>query len=98
MKKVLVINASARGLKSHSRKLTEVFVNHLKSVYNSPVISFRELGNTNVPHINEKWINAAFKPETKRSVEDQEALKVSNAYISELREADIIVLGSVLAP
>ena len=94
MKKVLVINSSARSLRSQSRKLTEVFVDHWKSIHNDPIINFRELGNADVPHINEKWIAAAFKPEAARSAEEVETLKISDAYIAELREADIIVLGS----
>jgi FMN-dependent NADH-azoreductase len=94
MKKVLVINSSARALRSQSRKLTEVFIEHWKSVYSNPVISFRELGNVDVPHINENWIAAAFKPEATRSAEEIETLKISDTYISELHEADVIVLGS----
>jgi FMN-dependent NADH-azoreductase len=94
MKNVLVINSSARVLHSQSRKLTEVFIDHWKSTHINPVIRFRELGNTAVPHINENWITAAFKPAETRSAEEIEVLKTSDIYISELREADVIVLGS----
>lgn len=94
MKNVLVINSSARTLNSQSRNLTEVFVNHWKSSNSNTYITFRELGTANVPHINENWIAAAFKPETVRSEEEKEALKTSDVYIAELREADIIVLGT----
>ncbi|HEY4198890.1 MAG TPA: NAD(P)H-dependent oxidoreductase [Mucilaginibacter sp.] len=94
MKKVLVINASARGPKSQSRKLTEVFTDRLKILQDQPSITYRELGSTYVPHINEGWITAAFKPTTERSAADNEALKISDTYISELKEADVIVLGS----
>jgi FMN-dependent NADH-azoreductase len=94
MKKLLVINSSARVLNSQSRKLTEVFVDHWKSIHINPIIRFRELGNTNVSHINENWIHAAFKPEGTRSEEEIESLKASDIYLSELREADVIVLGS----
>ena len=94
MKKVLVINSSARALNSQSRKLTEVFIDHWKSIYVNPIINFRELGNTDVPHVSENWIAAAFKPEASRSEQEIEALKTSDSYISELREADVIVLGS----
>jgi FMN-dependent NADH-azoreductase len=94
MKKVLVINSSARAHHSHSRKLTEVFIDYWKSIHTDPAIRFRELGNTDVPHVNENWIAAAFKPEASRSEEDRAALKISDTYISELREADIIVVGS----
>lgn len=94
MKKVLVINASAKAVNSNSRKLTEVFVDHLKNIHLKATISFRELGNADVPHISEKWIAGAFKPEAARSDDEIEALKVSDTYIAELREADIVVLGS----
>jgi FMN-dependent NADH-azoreductase len=94
MKKVLVINSSTRILNSHSRKLTEVFIDHWKSIHTNPTIRFRELGNIDVPHINENWIAAAFKPQATRTEEDLETLKTSNAYISELREADVIIIGA----
>ena len=94
MKKVLVINSSARVHNSQSRKLTEIFIDHWNSIHPHSIIRFRELGNTHVPHITENWIAAAFKSEAERSEEEIEALKTSNIYISELREADVIVLGS----
>lgn len=94
MKKILVINSSARTLNSQSRKLTEVFVDHWTSLQHNSDITFRELGNENIPHINENWISAAFKPETARSEEEKEALKTSDLYIAELHQADIIVVGT----
>lgn len=94
MKNILVINSSARTLNSQSRKLTEVFVEQWKSIHNSSLITFRELGNHPVSHIGENWIAAAFKPENARSEEDKEALKESDNYIAELRQADVIVLGA----
>jgi FMN-dependent NADH-azoreductase len=94
MKKVLVINSSARGLKSQSRKLTEVFTDHWTSIYGDTRITYRELGNTDVPHINEDWIAAAFKPEEARSAVEKQALNKSDTYIAELRDADVIVIGS----
>jgi FMN-dependent NADH-azoreductase len=52
------------------------------------------LGNSQVPHVNENWIAAAFKPPSTRSSEDIEALEPSDAYIAELKNADVIVLGA----
>ena len=81
-------------LDSQSRKLTQIFINHLKNIYNNPAITLRELGNTDVPHVNQNWISAAFKPAAARSEEEIEALKTSDLYIAELKEADVIVLGT----
>lgn len=94
MKNVLVINASARVLNSHSRNLTAIFTDHWRSLHNEPAISYRELGNAYVPHVNEIWINANFKPAADRTVDELETLSASDAYIAELRSADIIVLGT----
>jgi FMN-dependent NADH-azoreductase len=94
MKKVLVINASARGQRSQSRKLTEIFTEHFKGKHTEAEITYRELGSTDVPHVNEHWIAAAFKPETARTEDDRKALAISDAYIAELHNADIIVLGT----
>ncbi|MDR6763734.1 FMN-dependent NADH-azoreductase [Flavobacterium sp. 2755] len=94
MKKVLVINSSVRTLNSHSRKLTEVFVEHWKNLHENPTITFREIGTNPVTHINENWVNAAFTPEAKRTENDLEILKTSDSYIAELHEADCIVLGA----
>lgn len=81
-------------LDSQSRKLTQIFIDHLKNIYNTPAITLRELGNTDVPHVNQNWISAAFKPAATRSEEEIEALKTSDLYIAELKEADVIVLGT----
>ncbi len=94
MKKVLIINASARTQNSQSRKLTEVFTDHWKSLYGDSAITFRELANTNVPHITESWLNANLKPAKERTAEDVAILSTSDTYIAELRQADIIVLGT----
>ncbi|MBO9204299.1 MULTISPECIES: FMN-dependent NADH-azoreductase [Niastella] len=94
MKKLLVINASARGSQSHSRTLTEVFVNHWRQQHPGAEINCRELGNTYVPHITNEWITANVKPVAERTDKDLEILGASDAYINELREADIVVLGT----
>lgn len=93
-KQVLIINASARTVRSQSRKLAETFKEQWQSNCPNAVIQLRDLGLENVPHINELWISAAFKPLEDRTYEEEEALKVSDEYIAELKEADIIVIAS----
>ena len=81
-------------LHSHSRKLTEVFTENWIRLHHDSEISHRELGNVNVPHISEAWILANLKPKINRTAEDLEILATSDAYIAELRNADLIVLGT----
>lgn len=94
MKKLLIINASARTLRSHSRELTGVFVEQWKKRFPASNIIFRELGNAEVPHMTEKWISAALKPKESRTGEDLHILETSDTFVSELKEADVIVIGS----
>jgi FMN-dependent NADH-azoreductase len=94
MKKVLIINSSARTLESKSRELTKVFGEYWKTINPKSAINYRELGNTLVPHISEAWIAATLKPSIDRSDAENKVLANSTAYIAELKDADIIVLGA----
>lgn len=94
MKQLLVINASARMERSYSRRLTEVFLGHWQKRYPGSHVTFRELGRVQVPHIDENWISAAFKPKTARSGDDLSILEISNAFVAELQQADVIVIGT----
>ncbi|SDF89181.1 FMN-dependent NADH-azoreductase [Dyadobacter soli] len=94
MKQLLVINSSARIHRSHSRGLTDAFVGHWQQRHPDSSIIFREIGNVQVPHIDEKWITAAFKPAAARSGEDLHILETSDAFVAELKRADVIVIGS----
>jgi FMN-dependent NADH-azoreductase len=94
MKKLLVINSSPREGRSHSRRLTDVFVDYWKQSVSENSITFRNLRESNVPHITESWIAGAFKPEVERNEDEVEALKFSTELINELKDADTIVLGA----
>lgn len=94
MKKLLVLNSSPREGRSHSRKLTEVFFEYWKRHEPETAVAFRDLAKSNIPHVSETWIAGAFKPEANRTAEEIEALKLSAVLISELKEADVIIIGA----
>lgn len=94
MNKVLIINASARKERSLSRYMTNVFVETWQTKYPDDAIVYREVGQEPIPHVTEKWIAGAFKPAELRTAEHIEALKISDQLIAELKEANIIVVGS----
>jgi FMN-dependent NADH-azoreductase len=94
MSKLLIINASARANRSHSRGLTDAFLQYWIKTIRGAQITMRELGTVNVPHINAEWISAAFKPAADRTEQDISELAVSDTYVSELHRADVIVIGS----
>ncbi len=94
MKKILVINSSPRNERSRSRRLANTFVESWKKHAPAASITYRDLASTNVPHISETWIAAAFKPANDRTEDEIETLELSNELIIELKEADVIVLAA----
>ncbi|MEN7548829.1 NAD(P)H-dependent oxidoreductase [Rapidithrix thailandica] len=94
MNNILVINASARSADSFSRSLSKEFITNWISKYPEDRIVQRDLGQTAIPHITEAWIEGAFKPKEHRTEKDQAALKVSDALVTELKAADIVVLAT----
>jgi len=94
MKKLLIINASARKERSISRFMTNVFVDVWAQNHPDDQITYREVGQGDIPHVSEKWIAAAFKPAAVRDATDLGALKISDELVAELKDADIIVVGT----
>ena len=93
MKKLLVINSSTRIENSQSRFLTNLFVEKWNQKKPNDSVIFREIGITPVPHIDNEWIAASFTKPENRTVENQRPLKLSNQFVKELQESDVIVLG-----
>lgn len=90
--KVLEISASGRRHDSTSRMLTAELIAALESRYDTIDVARRDLAE-NVPFVNDAWIAANFTAEETRSTEQRDTLAYSDALVSELRDADIIVLG-----
>lgn len=94
MKNILIINASANSRDSFSRKLSEAFLGYLNAAGYDHNICFRDLANSQIPHISQSWIEADSKPLGNRSPEDFKLLSTSDSLIAELHHADIIVLAT----
>ncbi|MGG6232058.1 FMN-dependent NADH-azoreductase [Tenacibaculum sp. SDUM215027] len=94
MNKVLIINASVRNEKSHSRQLTQLFVKNWQKKHPNDTFSYRDVGLKEIPPINEKWIASAFiKPED-RTAENQSGVNLSDKLIKEFKEHDVYVIGT----
>jgi len=94
MNKVLIINASVRKERSHSRKLTELFKDNWKNKNPNDQFTYREVGLEEIPPINEKWIASAFISPKDRTNENQTGVELSNALIKEFKEHNVYVLGT----
>ena len=94
MNKVLIINASVRNKKSHSRKLTQLFKENWKAKNPNDTFTYREVGLEQIPAINEEWIASAFVKPENRTEENQSGVEFSNELVKEFKEHNIYVLGT----
>jgi len=88
---ILRIDASMRKNGSYSRPLSERLIAQLKRQTPSEV-KVRDLAD-GIPFINEAWIEANFTDVTTRTAEQRSILSCSDALVSELKSADILVIG-----
>ncbi len=92
-KKILHVSASGRGGASVSRKLSGDLIAALEDRYGSVDVTHRDVAK-GIPFVDEAWIEANFTPEESRTAEHRATLAHSDALVSELQAADILVLGT----
>lgn len=93
MTRLLQIDASPRGERSHSRRLSREFVAQYQTADPETEVAYRDIGRQPLPHVTEDWIAAAFTPPDQRDHNMREALRLSDELVDELQAADVIVLG-----
>lgn len=93
MAHLLHIDASPRGERSHSRRLTREFVEQWKLAHPNDTVTYRDIGRHPVPHVDESWIAAAFTPPEKHTPELRQAIYISDQLVDEFLAADIYVIG-----
>jgi FMN-dependent NADH-azoreductase len=93
MAHLLHIDASPRGERSHSRRMTREFVEQWKHSHPNDTVTYRDLGHNPVPYVDELWIAAAFSPPEQHTPELHEAIRLSDQLVDEFLAADIYVIG-----
>lgn len=93
MERLLHIDSSPRGERSHSRRLTREFVEAWKQTHSNDVVTYRDVGRNPVPHVDESWIAAAYTPSEQRPPQLQEAIRISDQLVDEFVAADFYVIG-----
>jgi FMN-dependent NADH-azoreductase len=93
MKTLLQLTSSLFSSHGQSSRLAEAFVGQWRAANPDGRVIVRDLSRNPVPHLDADGF-AAFlaKPES-RTVEQQAVIRSSDALISELRQADVIVIG-----
>jgi len=92
MAQALVINSSALGAASVSNKLSQELVERLKEKDPSLRVTVRNVGAEPIPHLVAETVGAIRGAATTEA--ERQALALSDALIGEIREADLLVIGS----
>ncbi len=94
MTTLLHLDASVRGKRSLSRRLSRTFVDAwLVQVPHTRVIR-RDLAASPPPLVDQEWITASFTDPDARTPEMRRVLGPSDELIDELEAADLVVLGT----
>ncbi|MGY2401083.1 FMN-dependent NADH-azoreductase [Pseudomonas sp. SDO5271_S396] len=97
MKKMLVIHASPRGERSHSRRLAESFLGAWQAANPDAHITRREVGRAFIPHVTEAFVAANFYPEPQSLPKVMQAdLQLSNELVGELIDHELLVISMPL--
>ncbi|MCI5044930.1 MAG: NAD(P)H-dependent oxidoreductase [Aquisalinus sp.] len=86
--KILRVDSSMRYEGSVSRQLGDKLVAKLGGT-----VTNRDLAAEQIPFVDEEWIGANFTPEEDRSDAQRAKLALSDRLVTELKEADILVLN-----
>ncbi|MDD9923802.1 MAG: NAD(P)H-dependent oxidoreductase [Boseongicola sp.] len=88
---VLRIDGSARTTGSVTRDLTDRIIEKIDAAQPAVVVT-RDLSNP-LPLLTESWVGANFTAPDERSESQNEELALSDTLVSELTDADIVVIG-----
>ena len=97
MKKMLVIHASPRGERSHSRRLAESFLEAWQAANPGAQLTRREVGRAAIPHVSEAFGAANFYPEPHSLPKVMKAdLQLSDQLVGELIDHELLVISMPL--
>jgi len=95
MSEILVVHASPRGERSHSRRLAEVFIEAWRAANPEARLTRREVGRALIPPVNEAFVAAAFYPEPNaRPLVMQADLAFSDELVRELLGHDVLLIST----
>ena len=92
MNKVLIVNSSALGEASVSNKLSRELAERLQAQDPSVEIAVRDIGADPVPHLRADTVSAIRGSADSDAA--RETMALSDKLIAEIREADLLVIGS----
>lgn len=94
MTSILHLDASARTARSLTRRLSQRFIDAWRSHRPDDRVIRRDLAVDPPPHVTEAWVAASFTAPGQRDAAMRAALAWSDAALSELEAAELIVMGA----
>jgi FMN-dependent NADH-azoreductase len=95
MPSILLLTASPRP-DSYSTRIATELAERLRSLDPASAIVHRDLAAQPLPHIDNAFASAIKKPADAHSVEEAQAIRLSDELVGELLAADTIVIGTGL--
>tara|TARA_Y100000748_G_scaffold196882_1_gene164931 strand:- start:1724 stop:2323 length:600 start_codon:yes stop_codon:yes gene_type:complete len=94
MKKILVVQSSARQEGSLTREYTAQLVRQIEAANPGSWVVTRDLGAEPVPHLDATLLGGWMKPADEQTEAEKAASALSNQLVDELLASDIVVIGS----
>ncbi len=94
MTTVLQIHSSLFGEDGASRRISDDLVTRIGENLSINQIIKHDLAQEQTPHLDAEWIAALNTPVEQRSPEQQRRVDFSDRLISEVKQADILVIGA----
>jgi FMN-dependent NADH-azoreductase len=93
MKKILHITSSLNNQGSFSNKLSQAIIDKLSNDFPHSTVMKRDLMESTVPHLSAAEFEAFRVLPENRTQQQTSAVKISDDFIDELLDSDIIVIG-----
>ena len=90
---ILQVNSSARSEGSHSTKLANALVAHIRADHPDATFTLRDLSRIPHPSLDESTLQALFTPVDQRTPEHNARVALDDELIAEIQAADVVVLG-----
>lgn len=93
MSHILHLDASARAAESHSRRVSQEFLDAWLAHHPQDTVTTRDIGHQDIPHVTEPFVQAIYTPSEALTPEQKQLLALSDELIAELKAADTLVFG-----
>ncbi|MDV6167528.1 NAD(P)H-dependent oxidoreductase [Flavobacterium sp. DG1-102-2] len=93
MKKILTITSSISGANSYTIKLADAIIARIQAIYPGSTVKTYDLAKNPLPHLEAAHFEAFQVPAELRTADQQAAAHYSDTAVSDLMEADFVIIG-----